>query len=47
MPPPALTPGVRYCVPGIAWTAPPRFLVGYGMDAGGKMRGLPFIGAVD
>ncbi|HTX49355.1 MAG TPA: phosphoribosyltransferase family protein [Caulobacteraceae bacterium] len=30
-----------------AWTAPPRFLVGYGMDAAGAMRGLPFIGATD
>jgi len=30
-----------------AWTAPPRFLVGYGMDAAGRMRGLPYIGAAD
>ena len=29
-----------------AWDAPPRYLVGYGMDDGGKMRGLPFIGAI-
>lgn len=31
----------------VAWEAPARFLVGYGMDAGGKMRGLPFVGAAD
>ncbi|MGA0599924.1 phosphoribosyltransferase [Caulobacter sp. KR2-114] len=31
----------------VAWTAPARFLVGYGMDVGGKMRGLPFVGAAD
>ncbi|HZZ90565.1 MAG TPA: phosphoribosyltransferase family protein [Caulobacteraceae bacterium] len=30
-----------------AWDAPPRFLVGYGMDAAGEMRGLPYIAAVD
>ncbi|HEY2707809.1 MAG TPA: phosphoribosyltransferase family protein [Caulobacteraceae bacterium] len=30
-----------------AWDAPPRFLVGYGMDAEGRLRGLPFIGAAD
>ncbi len=30
-----------------AWDAPPRFLVGYGMDAEGRFRGLPFIGAAD
>ena len=30
-----------------AWDAPARFLVGYGMDAGGRYRGLPFIGALD
>jgi hypoxanthine phosphoribosyltransferase len=30
-----------------AWDAPPRFLVGYGMDAEGRMRGLPYIAAVD
>lgn len=29
-----------------AWDAPPRYLVGYGMDDAGKMRGLPFIGAI-
>lgn len=31
----------------VAWTAPARYLVGYGMDAGGQMRGLPYIGALD
>ena len=31
----------------IAWEAPPRFLVGYGMDAAGTYRGLPYIGALD
>jgi hypoxanthine phosphoribosyltransferase len=31
----------------VAWEAPARFLVGYGMDAGGLWRGLPFIGALD
>jgi hypoxanthine phosphoribosyltransferase len=30
-----------------AWEAPARFLVGYGMDAAGALRGLPFIGALD
>lgn len=30
-----------------AWDAPARFLVGYGMDAGGALRGLPYIGALD
>ena len=30
-----------------AWDAPPRYLVGYGMDAAGKMRGLPYIAAID
>ena len=29
-----------------AWDAPSRFLVGYGMDDAGMMRGLPFVGAV-
>lgn len=29
------------------WHAPARFLVGYGMDAAGKLRGLPFVGALD
>ena len=31
----------------VAWEAPPRFLVGYGMDAAGAFRGLPYIGALD
>lgn len=31
----------------VAWEAPPRFLVGYGMDAAGSLRGLPYIGAMD
>jgi hypoxanthine phosphoribosyltransferase len=30
-----------------AWDAPPRFLVGYGMDAAGRLRGLPYIAAAD
>ena len=30
-----------------AWDAPARFLVGYGMDASGAFRGLPYIGALD
>lgn len=31
----------------VAWEAPARFLVGYGMDDGGRMRGLPGISALD
>ena len=31
----------------VAWEAPARFLVGYGMDAAGAYRGLPYIGAMD
>jgi hypoxanthine phosphoribosyltransferase len=31
----------------VAWEAPARFLVGYGMDAGGQFRGYPGIGAMD
>lgn len=31
----------------VAWEAPGRFLVGYGMDVAGQMRGLPYIGAMD
>ena len=31
----------------VGWEAPARFLVGYGMDAAGALRGLPFIGALD
>ncbi len=38
--PRALTPDY------VAWEAPARFLVGYGMDVGGAYRGLPQIAAV-
>ncbi|NBB16691.1 phosphoribosyltransferase [Caulobacter sp. SLTY] len=31
----------------VAWEAPARFLVGYGLDVAGTMRGLPYIGAMD
>ncbi|HEX3366879.1 phosphoribosyltransferase [Phenylobacterium sp.] len=31
----------------VAWDAPARFLVGYGMDNAGAYRGLPYIGALD
>lgn len=31
----------------VAWEAPARFLVGYGMDAGGRYRGLSDICALD
>lgn len=31
----------------VGWEAPARFLVGYGMDAAGAMRALPWIGALD
>ena len=31
----------------VAWEAPARFLVGYGMDNAGAYRGLPYIGALD
>lgn len=31
----------------VAWEAPARFLVGYGMDCAGRMRGLPGVGALD
>lgn len=30
-----------------AWDAPARYLVGYGLDDGGKYRALPYIGALD
>ena len=30
----------------VAWHAPDRFLVGYGLDDAGQDRGLPFIGAL-
>jgi len=29
----------------VAWDAPARFIVGYGMDAAGRFRGLPYIAA--
>jgi hypoxanthine phosphoribosyltransferase len=31
----------------VAWEAPARYLVGYGMDVGGAYRGLPYIAALD
>lgn len=31
----------------VGWEAPGRFLVGYGMDHAGRMRGLPGVGALD
>jgi hypoxanthine phosphoribosyltransferase len=31
----------------VAWEAPARFLVGYGMDKAGQFRGLPHIAALD
>ena len=31
----------------IAWEAPARYLVGYGLDDEGKSRGLPYVGALD
>ena len=41
-------PTPRAIVPDfVAWEAPARFLVGYGMDAAGALRGLPYIGAMD
>jgi len=41
-------PTPRTCEPDFsAWDAPARFLVGYGMDAAGRLRGLPYIGAAD
>ncbi len=39
--PRALTPDF------IGWEAPARFLVGYGLDAAGRYRGLPGIAALD
>lgn len=35
--------GLDFC----AYEAPPKFLVGYGMDDQGYYRGLPYIGAVE
>lgn len=41
-------PTPRAIVPDfVAWEAPARFLVGYGMDAAGALRGLPYVGALD
>ena len=41
-------PSPRAMVPDyVAWEAPARFLVGYGLDDGGRWRGLPYIGAMD
>jgi hypoxanthine phosphoribosyltransferase len=31
----------------VAWEAPARYLVGYGLDAAGAWRGLPYIGTLD
>ena len=31
----------------VGFDAPDRFLVGYGMDDAGRLRGLPYIGALD
>jgi hypoxanthine phosphoribosyltransferase len=31
----------------VAWEAPSRFLVGYGMDLAGGLRGLPYVGVVE
>ena len=31
----------------VGWEAPPRYLVGYGMDAGARFRGYPDIRAMD
>jgi len=39
-------PGPRVPVDFIAWEAPDRFLVGYGMDDAGRFRGLPGIEAI-
>ena len=44
----ALKPGVEAeGLDHFAVEAPARFLVGYGMDDGGKYRGLPYLGALD
>lgn len=41
-------PTERACQPDfVGWEAPSRFLIGYGMDAGGRYRGYPGIGAMD
>ena len=39
--PRALTPDF------VGWEAPARYLVGYGLDSAGRMRGLPGIAALD
>ena len=31
----------------VGWEAPARYLVGYGLDAAGRLRGLPGIAALD
>jgi len=31
----------------VAWEAPARYLVGYGMDSAGRYRGLPYVAALD
>jgi hypoxanthine phosphoribosyltransferase len=31
----------------VAWEAPARYLIGYGMDSAGLYRGLPYITALD
>lgn len=31
----------------VAWEAPARYLVGYGLDSAGAWRGLPYVGALD
>ena len=31
----------------VAWEAPARYLIGYGLDSAGAWRGLPYIGALD
>lgn len=40
--PEAVTDGLDFW----AYDAPPRYLVGYGMDDAGKWRGLPYLGAL-
>ena len=40
-------PGRDVAVDFVAWDAPGRFLVGYGMDDAGRYRGLPEVGAAD
>jgi hypoxanthine phosphoribosyltransferase len=41
-------PGTRPIEPDfVAWEAPARYLVGYGLDAAGRMRGLPGVAALD